>query len=50
MRKWNLLFVNGYEGKSLYVTEMEFLNLCKGGTDSSTCLGIMLKDSGILLE
>jgi hypothetical protein len=52
MRKWKLLFVNGCESKSLCFTEMEFLNLCKGGTNSPTCVGMlkMLKDSDISLN
>jgi hypothetical protein len=43
MRKWKWVFVNGPESKRLPSTEMEFLNLRKGGTDAPACEEIMLK-------
>jgi hypothetical protein len=38
------------KSRSLSSTEVEFLNLCKLGTNAPTFLGIMPKNNDILLE
>jgi hypothetical protein len=42
--------VSGCKCKSLISTMTEFLNLCQDGTDTSVCLGIMLKNNNVAVE
>lgn len=46
MRKWKCMFVNGCQCQSSISTATEILNLCQVGTNSSMCLGVMLKNYG----
>lgn len=50
VRKWKCLFVNDSECKRLINAATECFNPCPNVTNTSLCLGIMLKSDGVSVE